>query len=297
MQTSTRPTPRPTSGRSALAVLLVALVLAGAGLALWLVLGRDAPDDVGLPPPSTEEPDADRMDPLAMRRVHHDGWPHQAFEEDIAELRRPLPVADGQNGNMARVDYWHVLSTTKFTIEERGITLNELVDKLAQTLEHTGVPIFTLPPAMSDERIDVPRMEDTTVNLLLDYLKNTHKDMIFDYMTEDGLCLGTVGSIQQAQLNVNERKTRERSKVDREHELLSRPYRPDYQGWHVSHVAKDIRAQTGVEVVVDSRVWSGDQALTWRGREMPLREALDRICEKLGCFYRVKDERVFLLAP
>jgi hypothetical protein len=138
---------------------------------------------------------------------------------------------------------------------------------------------------------------DLTIPKVLDQLRLQTNEECRYMMTWQGLCIGSQHAIEQAQLDANAAAGAMRAREDPPTTLLDAEYRPGLEGAWIGAIVRDIRAQTGVEVVVDNDVWIHPRTLTWRARPMPLRTALDRICKEFNAYHRVRDGRVYLLRP
>ncbi len=288
---------------------LAFLGFAAAGTAGWIARARNAP----VRPADSGVRDAPGRvtlatdDEVALALGHfqgHDlwrqvqqGWPWRELAQDLERARTDLP--DDPVGSTqaigSRIE--ETLEERRFRYAQRSATLNDVIARLQYELSPLGVNVYTrepLPP--SGFVFDVPDRIWNTMELTR-FLDDTTGRMIRAGLTTEGLCLGTEDACSRAW---NEEKLfSARRRVATEHDApeLSVPYRPNFADASIVSVARDIQAQTGIEVVVDIRIWEKVPGFRWRRDPIALRVALDRLAGKLDAFWRFRDGRVWLLLP
>lgn len=278
-------------------VVVVALL---AGVTWWAFQG-----DPGEPADAaTGELVATPMTPFEARREEHVGpWQDQEFAPDIAELKAGGGQTDPQSEYMlsyyATVKIEEELDSVSFHCKDA--TVPEVVEKLGALTKPLGIRVFTyddpdIAQMVANHRFTID-VEDVRFFDIIDHIRSQSGERVRYIMTSLGLCVGGVAAIQKAQMDANEATAKVRAEADRKNTLLDTEYRPDFKDATIGAIRKTMREQTGIEVVVDAETWKTTNKLTWRDKPMPLRDALDRICEKMGCIYRVRSGRVFLLHP
>jgi len=269
------------------------LGLAVLGFLLWLAL-REEPEE---PPPAGEFRTGE-LDPLAQRHaVMSRPWPFADFEKDISELKAPASLDGGFDPDVKRNQNENAIYFTRFSLDMKDVHPSEVVKELATRFKDSGVRIFTLDPPVPDHVRVTVGGPDVTITDIIDQIRSQTNEECRYFMTWQGLCIGTQHAIEQAQLDANAAAGAMKARSDPPSKVLDLEYRPGLSGAPIANVARDIREQTGVDVVVDSDLWSHPKTLTWRDAPMPLRQALERICKEYGAYHRVRDGRVFLLKP
>lgn len=267
---------------------------AAAGLAWWALHGDpDSPDEPEPVDVAAAGPVSGTLDPLRQRQVaHREPWPFREFEKDLLEARVPeQEEADLKRENELKV-YFELVD-----VDYKDATIDEVVEDLNRQLKYTGVKIFTLPNSeMEGVRITLAA-KDIEIQDLIGLLHQASQNRMLYYMTSQGLCFGSRLAVERCQIDAREALAKKRAERDRDDPILATRFRPDFADAWIGPVIRSIREQTGVQVVTDSAVWLEGKTLTWRADEMPLREALDRICAEMHCVYRVRNGRVFLSKP
>ena len=274
-------------------VALGALGIGAVVLLLWLAL-REEP--VPEAPPS-EEPSTGTLDPTAARRISHEGWPFGEFAADIGALKSPEPGGTAFVPDVKRNENEREVYFTNFSMNLVDVHPKQVVEELARIFKDAGVKIFTLDPPVPDHVRVTVAGDELTIPKVLDQLRMQTNEECRYIMTWQGLCIGTEHAIEEAQLQANAAAGARKAMDDPPTTILDVEYRPGLEGAWIGAIVRDIRAQTGVEVVVDSDLWVNPKTLKWRARPMPLRAALDKICDEFGAYHRVRDGRVYLLKP
>lgn len=280
--------------RSAAASLGVVGVAALAAIAWYALRGPEAPPPVPVDEPPVSQP----MDVAKQREIQHlRPWPYGDFAGDIEALQKIDPEAGELAPEEVRRQNELAIMITKFPIAVRDGTPDDVIRAIQTHFKDSGVKIFTKDvPLPDDLRVTVVGDELTIPEAVYRMTEQTGGIMKL-YMTWQGLCIGPEAALQMAQMEADAAAGELRSRRDREAAVLSAEYRPGLERAWIGDIVKDIRAQTGVEVVVDAELWSRPKTMSWRAKPMPLRDALDRIAREIGGFYRVRDDRVFLLRP
>lgn len=284
--------------RSRLTFVLL-LVLLGAGGATWWALHQDdLPASAGVAKDAEfVAPTVGTVAPVMQHVEQHDAWPYMAFVNEISMLREPVttdPESEFQLQKEVDIKIFHA----PVTLKVEKATLREIVDILTeQAGKKVGVKVWVYD---DDHEVDDVRFtldfEDIPIENLIDELRGQSDERMKYYTTHQGLVFGGVGAIQRAQIEAREALAQKRSKRDRDDPLLDASFRPDFEETSIMKIHRLITSQTGVQVVVDGELWRSTTSLTWRDKEMPLRDALDVICKKFKCHYRVHQGRVFLLS-
>ena len=279
--------------KNALALAAAAGLAAVAALLWWVLREEPVPEA-----PESSDPAEGRLDPLQQRGIaHNNPWPFGEFSKDIGELESPDPEAGGFVPDIKRNENERAIYFTKFSIRMVDVTVDEVVRELATRFRDAGVRIFTGPPPLPETLRVTVEGDDITITDVITQLRVQTNEECRYFMTWQGLCIGSEGAIQQAQLDANAAAGAMKAREDPPSPILDLEYRPGLEGAWIGAIARDVRAQTGVDVVVDSDLWTDPRTLTWRAKPMPLREALDTICRRMGAYHRVRDGRVFLLKP
>ena len=283
--------------KTSTASVLALLVLAVGGTAAWWLL-RDPPDPAGVQV-ANEEPVVEEMDPQRKRAAEHkDAWPFGAFQDEMDALRGRGDPVTASEPERIRLEKENTLKAKTFDLHVKDVPLDELVSILSEKTKDTGVKVFTYP---TGDDVALFRFtydaEETDVFTVIGAIM-AKSDMDVRYFTTwEGVCIGSERAVQQSQIDARESLARKRAEVDRKNPLLNATFRPDFDRAYLGPIAEAIKAQTGVEVIVDAQSWAKFRTLTWRADPMPLRDALDRISHRMGFVYRVKDGRVFVLTP
>lgn len=275
---------------------LLVVVLAGlVGLLLWWTLREEAPPE---PPPSLPEPKAEEMTPLERSAaLHNDPWPFAEFQDDIVAVRNPAP-ADATETEDDVLRRNGVVFDRPITLKMKQATANEMIRELNRQLEKYGVPILWQDPGpLPDLRFDVD-LEEVPLTFAIDALVRGTAGQTKYIRTTDGLAIGTEGWIIESQeiARANWAK-RNLPKAGSSPELLDVLFRPDFQRASIGAVVRQVKAQTGVEIVVAPELWGKRKVITWRDEPVPVRTVCGRLNQTFGGTYRVRGARIFLYEP
>lgn len=241
---------------------------------------------------------AGRMSSAAQGHFLAMGYPWQDRREDLVALRRSIPPDPARpTDEELRLGIEMILREAPITMPARRMTWSEIQARLRSELAPHGVKVSSGEPAVpAGFAIDVPEGR-WTGDLFLRDLHYASQKMIGAIITADGLFIGTSDACARASAGANLSVIRRSLAHENAPHRLDMPFRPDYRDAPIANVARGIKAQTGVDVVIDVRIWDTGAVVSWRGEPRPLRHALDLLCEKLGAFWRVKDGRVYVLVP
>lgn len=286
-----------------IALVLVALVglLVLAGLGYVVFGGVDAPpSDVPDPvAPTSAEDELETSDMTALdqrRHVMQGEYPFGEFADVFAELRRPVAADAPTSPRAIQAHISKVLyDDLRFTIRREGITYSDVVEILRPKIEAAGIKVFTLDKPMPDDRFDLFLTDKDGWEVIAE-LERISKGEVTYRMTIEGLCIGTKDTCYEFAIRSRKEHNRRESEKYANEEVMEMPVAPEFEDAHIGDVVKQLTAQTAVPIIVGPDVWSRKKLLTWRSKERPLRDVLNRICRHLDCGYRVRDQRIFLIS-
>jgi hypothetical protein len=121
--------------------------------------------------------------------------------------------------------------------------------------------------------------------------------LIVHDVTTEGVAVGTDEACKAARLRASLVEARRRVAAVNVDPRLDAPFRPDLADATIVGFARAVTSQTGIEMVVDGRLWDAAHAILWRGEPRRLRDALDEICGRLSVYWRFHEGRIWLLKP
>jgi hypothetical protein len=296
----------PRAVLSALALVVLVAALAGGAL-WWLGDGGATPPEPGdgngqetVETGRGDAPVAGRFDERERAQLRHDlPWPFAEFEADIVELRRPALREVRMLRLRAEEELDRQLSGQTLTIHLENATVEDIVAEITRHFEPKGVRVFTQdPPVPNNVTFERFHVTDVTVWQIIDMMRERTRDLVQYAVTPEGLCIGSKKACFNARVAGNRWEERQvgEGATDEEFAFLDgKTYRPDFVDAHVAAVIRDVREQSGVEVVVDAEIWNNAVKLSWRSDPMPVLAALRQIAIKCGGALYAKDGRVFLL--
>lgn len=275
-------------------------VLAVVGVGVWWAM-QQPPAEA----PATRRAGEAVVNPMSpvdiVEMNHRERWPYGSFEQDLNVLKAPPEADDVMTESKLQLANELKIMWPKVRVDFADATPAEVVAHLQQVTKDTGVKVLTYPDLLESEcgSLRFTVSGDYEVHDLIDVLRGQSAERFRYYVTSQGLYLGGTSTIQQCQMDAREVLARRRAEPERKSTLLDVPFRPDFPapGWGIAKIHRAIREQTNIEVIVDGDTWLQHRVMAWTADPMPLRDALDEICDKLGCVFRVRDGRVFILKP
>lgn len=247
--------------------------------------------------------DAPTGDPVVQVTDENEARRHGVMSYPFDEFRADFPTLTRVESHKLtdrwlRQDQDIEIVKHKFTLRMEQVTLREVIDHLTHEMGTIGITVTHMDRTLPEDRFDVFL---TNVNLwgTFDHLRakilklNGYK--LQYYHTPGGVVFGDMEAVVRWQQKWKETAAEKHMAEAEQHAILRKKFLPDFRKAHVGDVVQNMKAQTGVEVVVSPDVWSAAKSLTWRSKEkVKLGEALSRICRKLEAQYRVKDGRVYI---
>lgn len=283
------------TARTATLITLV-LVLCTGGT-WWALHGDEEPEPA-------ETLVTKEMTPFEKRQGEHLApWPFKEFEKDIADIHAGGGVMDpnGETDKSYRMTVRIEEQDDVYSFHCKDATVKEVVAQLGALLKPLDIRVFTYDDPEIAEMVSNNRFTIDLDNVrffeIIDHIRGQSGERVKYYMTSLGLVIGGEAAVQKAQIQAIAATAKANSLLDRGSPILDTEYRPDFADATIGAVQKTIKEQTGIQVVVDADTWASGKKLTWRAEPMTLREVLDGISEKIGCVYRVRSGRIFLLAP
>lgn len=272
------------------------LLLAG-GAAVWWVT-RTEPEDAAVA--AVAKPRVGTMETQKLRDIQHrEPYPYGSFEQELNDLRAPAGVTKEieESRRMLQTELKIWRRPQRWDFDEASP--EDVIRIVEEALKPTGVKLIWYPELLKAEceGLQFTVHGDLPLEEVIDKLRAQSGERFRYYVTSQGLCLGGISSIQQCQWDAREALAKERAAPDRKASVLEKEFRPDFGDAGLIAIHRQIRDQTGLEVIVEASLWHTPRVMTWRADPMPLRDALDEICDKFKCVYRVKDGRIFLMEP
>lgn len=284
------------------AAIVVAVGLLAAGALHFLSQdgpGDPPPRDDGPAKPANRAPEVTPQSSAERVQIRHDlPWPFAEFEDDIRELRRPVRREVFFERDRIERELGERLNKHKFSVELENVTVDDVVRDLAVRFAPLGIKVYTLPPPVeNDPFFEKLSFVDTDVWAVIEEMRVRTNDLVTFAVTPEGLCVGSKKACINARAAAEQWEEEQvgEGTPDEAFDFLKGDYRPDFQDAHIGLVVRDVREQTGVEVVVGPEVWSLPVKVTWRADPMPVLAALRQIAIKVGGALYAKDDRVFLL--
>ncbi len=287
-------------------VISVVGLLAATAIHFLTDVGPDeptGPDDQPVAPvgaaPETNTPlAAVEMSDARKQRAHHsDPWPFGDFADDISSLLRPGRIEVMRARDKIETDFFKIIVENKVSLRLDNVRVGDVVKALAREYEPLEVTIYEGLPKVSD-RVVFKRvyLTDVTVQQVVAFMALQSDEQVFSAMTPKGFCIGSKNACIQARLDAKEWEADFRAGVKGEpDDFLDVDYRPDMRGADVGRLITDIRAKTGIDVVIGPRAWEKGLLFTWTSDPLPLRDALDEIARRLGGRVYVRSGRAFIL--
>jgi len=281
--------------RAAVFLLSAGILVLVAGAAYWALRNEAAPEAPPPPPTTTQqEPTVSLVEPTV--NPHPVAWPGQEFEAELSQLAAEARPSERTEDPMRQNEL--KAYPQKFTIHQQFESLEQLCELLTRELSSRGVnvKVFTYPSPVNEQPIEL-NVDDMRLDELCGEVLRASQGEVGYFMTSLGLTFGGIPAVQQAQMDDRVARSERLAESERNDPVVGVPFRPDFVDATVASVARVVREQTKIDVVVDFETWRDGRTLSWRADPMPLRDALSRICGKMGCTWRLKDGRIFLLRP
>ncbi len=224
------------------------------------------------------------------------GYPWDGLRDEVTMLRRDLPpLPEGESAEDREKDNRRALFDLDLDMPAGQVRWGDVLARLRTQLQPLGVKVLTPPPQPDDAtEFTLPR-QDWKCFLLLDFLMGATQRSLRFNVTADGLVIGSEEACGAAVLDAKLEDARRRVAPEHAAAVFDAPWRPDREDAPLTLVARDMKEQTGVEVIVDPLLWESGAVIKWRGEPRPLRDALDAICARFQSIWRWHNGRAYVL--
>lgn len=285
---------------AASAVLLAAFVaFAWTGLRGWSDGARSAA------PPDEEGGTADEVPLLtgilpgpAAGHYGAMGYPWEALRTRSVELKTNLPEdpapSSSEDAEKANIK---LLSELRFTMPVGSVEWAKIISTLRARIEPHGIKVRTGKPAIPDAfPVLLPEGEWTGLSIFGHIMIVTQNSIVY-VVTSDGVTVGRDATCNRARREADLATYRRRVAAEHADPALDAEFRPDVVDANIVDFLRGMKAQTGIEVVAEPRVWDTCAVVAWRGPPRPLRDALDELCSGFHWYWRWQDGRAWLFRP
>lgn len=225
-------------------------------------------------------------------------YPFDTFQSMIDALREVVPREGEPTWKDKENEYNIRIVDHKVSVQFEDASIQEVVDFLKTEYAKIGIVITDLDqPIPEGFKLTMFRAEADAYEVIAQIQDATQNFVVYAF-SEYGVCIGTERTIQEWQIQSKMRRARENAEREHGAAFLDATFTVDLTGAHIGAVIQKMSADTGVDIIVEPRIWASPKRLDWTvEKPMKLRDGLSWLCKQFDAFYRVKDDRVFLIQP